>query len=141
MSDALVENGAILRFSDHFRTAPSIHGCPLYDWQSAHNLRTSRQPARKRDPPEFDEVTYLLLNPDIITEKVGCAISAADYEPWISSVARRRLARFLHAVSHIAIPLLRPLPAMPRDFDEDAHLFLNPYGAQRSGRGSFSPSG
>jgi GT2 family glycosyltransferase/glycosyltransferase involved in cell wall biosynthesis len=137
--DDLLRKGALWRlFRAHLQSGPGLLRV-LHDWQRALTsllLTSLRAPVI---PPEFDEVTYLLLYPDI-TEKVAAGDFRTGYEHWIKfGRDESRLARF-HEMAERDSGILQPRPGIPADFDEDAYLFLNPDVAGAIEKGLF-PSG
>jgi glycosyltransferase involved in cell wall biosynthesis len=82
-------------------------------------------------PPDFDEVTYLLLHPDI-AEQVAAGNFHSGYEHWVRFGQREgRAARFRMPGANAAQPPQHP----PSDFDEDAYLFFNPDVSWMIGKG------
>src|SRR5258708_18886931 len=111
----------------------------LHDWQRAFTSVFLTSLRKSPTPPDFDEVTYLLLYPDI-TEKVATGDFHSGYEHWIKfGRDEGRLARF-HEMAEREAGALQPRPGIPTDFDEDAYLFLNPDVAGAIEKGLF-PSG
>src|SRR5258708_23842652 len=109
------------------------------DWQRAFTSVFLTSLRKSPIPPDFDEVTYLLLYPDI-TEKVAAGDFRSGYEHWIKfGRDEGRLARF-HEMAERESGVLQPRPGIPTDFDEDAYLFLNPDVAGAIEKGLF-PSG
>ena len=78
-------------------------------------------------PPEFDEVTYLLLHPDV-AETVAAGGLPSGYEHWVRYGQHEgRLAHFRKLQQNRStVASVRPHPNIPADFDEDAYLFFNP---------------
>jgi GT2 family glycosyltransferase/glycosyltransferase involved in cell wall biosynthesis len=145
IEEDLVRKGAASRlFRTHLREARQPGGAGtfrvLHDWQRAitsvilGSLRATAVPA------EFDEVTYLLLYPDI-AEKVAAGDFRSGYEHWMKfGRDEGRLARFDEISDRRNSETLQPRPGIPADFDEDAYLFLNPDVATAVEKGLF-PSG
>jgi GT2 family glycosyltransferase/glycosyltransferase involved in cell wall biosynthesis len=131
----LLRRGALWRlFREQLRSASA-----LYDWQRACTSVLLTSLRATPIPPEFDEVTYLLLYPDI-AEKVAAGDFRSGYEHWMKfGRDEGRLARF-HEMSERESGVLQPRPGIPADFDEDAYLFLNPDVAGAIEKGLF-PSG
>jgi len=138
----LLRKGAVRRlFLTHLRQArqPGSVGVlrVLHDWQRAITsvFLTNLRPTPI--PPEFDEVTYLLLYPDI-AEKVAAGDFRTGYDHWMKfGRDEGRLARFHEISSKRESATLQPRPGIPADFDEDAYLFLNPDVAAAIEKGLF----
>jgi GT2 family glycosyltransferase/glycosyltransferase involved in cell wall biosynthesis len=135
VEEGLLRRGALWRlFREQLRSASA-----LYDWQRACTSVLLASLRATPMPPEFDEVTYLLLYPDI-AEKVAAGDFRSGYEHWMKfGRDEGRLARF-HEMAEHESGVLQPRPGIPADFDEDAYLFLNPDVAGAIEKGLF-PSG
>src|SRR5260370_30282322 len=125
IEDDLLRKGALWRlFRAHLQSGPGALRV-LHDWQRAFISLLLSSLRKPPIPPEFDEVTYLLLYPDI-TEKVSAGDFLSGYEHWLKfGRDEGRLARF-HEMAERESGVLQARPGIPADFDEDAYLFLNP---------------
>jgi len=141
VEDDLLRKGALLRlFRKHLQPGGPGILRTLHDWQRALTSVLLSNLRRARIPREFDEVTYLLLYPDI-TEKVAAGDFRTGYEHWMKfGRDEGRLARFHENADEREGRRLQPRPGIPADFDEDAYLFLNPDVAGAIEKGLF-PSG
>jgi GT2 family glycosyltransferase/glycosyltransferase involved in cell wall biosynthesis len=92
-------------------------------------------------PDGFDEITYLLMHPDV-AEAVAAGGLPSGHEHWVRYGKHEgRLAHFRKKKpKHNAIARVRPRPGVPPEFDEDAYLFFNPDVATAVDSGWF-PSG
>lgn len=131
VEDDLLRKGAVHRlFQTHLQEARHPGGSGvlrvLHDWQRAITSVFLGSLRAAPIPPEFDEVTYLLLYPDI-AEKVAAGDFRTGYEHWMKfGRDEGRLARFHEISGKRESATLQPRPGIPADFDEDAYLFLNP---------------
>jgi glycosyltransferase involved in cell wall biosynthesis len=145
IEDDLLRKGALRRLlRAHLQQARQPGGPgilrALYDWQRAFTSVLVTSLRATPIPPEFDEVTYLLLYPDI-AEKVAAGDFRSGYEHWTKfGRDEGRLARFHENLDEREGGNLQPRPGIPADFDEDAYLFLNPDVAGAIEKGLF-PSG
>ncbi|HEY6390481.1 MAG TPA: glycosyltransferase family 4 protein, partial [Bryobacteraceae bacterium] len=140
VEDDLLRKGALFRlFRTHLQPGGPGILRTLHDWQRAFTSVLLGSLRAAPIPPEFDEVTYLLLYPDI-AEKVAAGDFRTGYEHWMKfGRDEGRLARF-HEMADGGGGALQPRPGIPADFDEDAYLFLNPDVAAAIEKGLF-PSG
>src|SRR5262249_23768860 len=117
-------------------------GTVVWAWLRAlTSIASARVNGRTKIPPEFDEVTYLSLHPDVM-EEVAVGRFSSGYEHWIR-VGREegRPGYFRKPDSKQSTEgTVRPHANVPPDFDEDAYLFLNPDVAAAVNHGAF-PSG
>ena len=85
----------------------------------------------RRQPPipsDFDEISYLLLYPDIARTVAAGGLSSG-YEHWVRYGQHEgRLAHFIGSrkPKPNTTARVQPRPNIPADFDEDAYLFFNP---------------
>ena len=137
--DALSGGGLARLFREHLRAARRPEGPQrskvVRHWHRAVTSATLDifRP-KPKTPPEFDEVPYLLVHPDVAL-RVAAGDFRSGYEHWLRFGKQEgRLAHFRES----------PSPSSKRDipagFDEDAYLFLNPDVAAAVDKGLF-PSG
>ena len=126
-NEELQRKGAVLRlFRTHLGESRQPGGVGILQvvraWQGALVSIAVGSFRSKPVPRDFDELTYLLLHPDI-AERVAAGDFQSGYEHWLRFGQREgRLARFRKS-SAAAVRTQRDIPS---DFDEDAYLFRNP---------------
>jgi GT2 family glycosyltransferase/glycosyltransferase involved in cell wall biosynthesis len=127
-NEELQRKGAFLRlFRAHLGQSRQPGGVGVLQvvraWQGALVSIVVSSFRSKPVPRDFDELTYLLLHPDI-AERVAAGDFQSGYEHWVRFGQREgRLARFRKSR---AAAVQKQRPDIPPDFDEDAYLFLNP---------------
>ncbi|MGH9664922.1 MAG: glycosyltransferase family 4 protein, partial [Bryobacteraceae bacterium] len=91
-------------------------------------------------PPEFDEVTYLLLHRDV-AQMAAAGDIGSGYEHWVREGKQQgRLAHIRRGATPLTVAAPHRHIAAPAAFDEDAYLFHNPDVAAAVRNGVF-PSG
>ena len=124
----LQRKGSLLRlFRTHLRECRQPGGAGVSQlvraWQIALVSIVSGSLQSKPVPPDFDELSYLLLYPDI-AERVAAGDFPSGYDHWVRFGEREgRVARFRKSGS---TGVRATQPDIPPDFDEDAYLLLNP---------------
>ncbi len=126
----------------HDEAVPASRYVVVRAWMRAlSSLAVERLHRKPRIPADFDEVTYLLANPDV-AETVAAGGLANGFQHWAGWGEREHRPAYFRVPHQRSSPVRRvqPRPGVPDDFDDDAYLFYNPDLAEAVANGWF-PSG